>query len=118
VQHAQDPILAAVGEGRVGHVQPRNLRCEREHVAGLNAVHDLRDPLRRHDQTPLPIQPTLHRADLREHRVVAQGRVASAVLGHEPERARVLGAAELRAEIPDQPARGPVADPLAEVVQA
>ena len=45
MEHPEHPIGTPIGEGGVRHVEARNLGREGEHIAGLDPVRDLRNPL-------------------------------------------------------------------------
>jgi len=116
VQYAEHPVGTSIREGGVSHVQSGDLRRERQHVSRVDPVHNLRNPLRRYHPAGMTVQATLRGLDLPEHAVIGKGGVAGAMLGHEPEWARILHSTELGAAVSQQPAPCRIRDPFAEVV--
>src|SRR6266536_2348474 len=99
MEHPEDPATITVGEGGVGHIQPWDLRRERQHIPRVDLAGDIGNVLGGYHPSRMPVQPMLHPSDLPEDAVICKSGVAAAVLGHEAERARILDPAQLRATV-------------------
>ena len=111
VEHPEDSGRIPIGKRGMGHVQPRDLGCEGEHIARLDAVGHLGNALGWNHAARVPVQPALDRPDVAEHVVAGHRHVVPAMLGHEAERAHVLHPSQLRTAIFDEPAFLPVGNP-------